>query len=1573
MSTSKWFRYLKRRGLSIVLVAVLMLTLIPPTLSWAEGDAAPVEFEGINMPDRNIFADDNGNPGDELSQEGSLISMDDKLWLRFKWSNDETLGELALETGKKYRLCTLPSQISTTGINGTPICADDDQQFAMLHVGDAELDGKKPVYIEFTRLELCGANVYINCSFAKDASADGDNDFITIDLPGSKSYEITVKDFLPDGPKLEKTATSFDHKGLVTWTITYTPAEDGYAGNPHIPNPMPKVVWLKDTLPKGMLYVENSAKVDGSSVAVTVDPMNTDPSQTLTYKIPDSDAPVTLTYQTRLTDAECAKLWIDGKSSGSYTNTVQGLDETKKPIDGLSAQDTASFDGSWAKNHAALSKTGNYSKDSSREATWTVTVNTLSRNFEYLQVVDTMAKGLTFVSDSLKLKDSETNAETSIPSGLYEITPNADGTSTLTLDLYKEHIQKLAPDSKGRYTITYKTVVSIDYFLQTKDADNKVIMGEDEVKNKAELKWGWYNDGKGEGPGAGSLLPPSIKKDPIKPQGLSSGLIVKTELGYDPATHIITWAVTLNTSQLNIASLHFEDVLQQNKVNNGYIYVRAENGSFEEFRDEQGNICRTRLPYEDPDELIDSLKRKKDGSINKETEELLKSIDITDVKFIKASDGVDRNIGFSCDLKNLGTKPLTIYIRTEVVDTSFWAANRPEGNTYRVQNYAGMSEVKIKQSDGSTMPIQGRSSTASQFISSKMLKKESGDYDPSTGRMEYKLTINENKTDGLGTVTVVDTLPAGMTYETGSTQIDGVPVEDDGIVEVDEAKNTITWTLSKDDVKTSVNGGTVDLTFVAKLDVDGAVNDEGENPFLTQDVVELKNTATLKSEAYDEFIKEVTAEAKLANKVLDKSAVQDTDSNKVTYTVKLNPYGVGLHDEEDAQLYLEDTLPAGLVLDLESVKLYKATTSSIYDDTRKIYTTEMTKGDPVDLAGKIEYETIENGTKNRLRVPVDDKQPYIVTYDAYIVQSNTDLVNEAALTGAVLPEGSSIGNDSATCRIAAFGSAYIKVPDSNWELRITKTDKNSGNAIIFDEEHTGAPARFGLYKTKNESSKLLEGTCAPDTGICTFSQPKSVLGDVTTLYIRELEAPTGYVRDKQWYELTSDQLESLKAGGEVELSISNEPIDEDTPEPDSETGAIKVIKSYVGGTPAVQAVFTLYKDEECIQLVEELPLDSDGTGVFENLTPEAAYYLKETSTPEGFIPDTQVKKVFASSTADDPMEVRVVNEYANEQPHAALQIMKVSASDNSVVLPGAKFALYSDPERNHEVGSGITDEDGLLLFKNLYPNTKYWLLETEAPEGYVRSENAIEVTTGASNSEEYPAELQVSNAVKPSEPVEPVVPSQLVEPVTVDPISVILEAKKVLDGKNLKDGEFIFALKSSTDGILQWAQNNAQGNILFQPIIYKQAGAYTYTIFEVQGKEKDVTYDTAVHSVTVSVTESSGRLAVSVSYDGGNTPPVFTNSFIGEPDEPEDDEDDVEDIPDEPEEPAQPVVSDEADPLNNLNDPNTPTAFRDPDAQSNDPRIAQTGQNWVLFILLTAAGLILFITGLVCSRRSKRN
>ena len=122
-----------------------------------------------------------------------------------------------------------------------------------------------------------------------------------------------------------------------------------------------------------------------------------------------------------------------------------------------------------------------------------------------------------------------------------------------------------------------------------------------------------------------------------------------------------------------------------------------------------------------------------------------------------------------------------------------------------------------------------------------------------------------------------------------------------------------------------------------------------------------------------------------------------------------------------------------------------------------------------------------------------------------------------------------------------------------------------------------------------------------------------------------------------------------------------------------------------------------------------------------------------------------------------------------------------------------------------------------------------------------------------------------------------------------DPTSVSLGASKVLDGRELKDGEFTFQLtgadestpmpEGAKDGVAT-ATNAANGSIGFGTIVYDQAGTYQYTVSEVNDKQDGVTYDDTTYEVTVTVTDNTaeGRLEATVDY-GDATALVFTNTY----------------------------------------------------------------------------------------------
>lgn len=126
---------------------------------------------------------------------------------------------------------------------------------------------------------------------------------------------------------------------------------------------------------------------------------------------------------------------------------------------------------------------------------------------------------------------------------------------------------------------------------------------------------------------------------------------------------------------------------------------------------------------------------------------------------------------------------------------------------------------------------------------------------------------------------------------------------------------------------------------------------------------------------------------------------------------------------------------------------------------------------------------------------------------------------------------------------------------------------------------------------------------------------------------------------------------------------------------------------------------------------------------------------------------------------------------------------------------------------------------------------------------------------------------------------------------TYDPVdaSVVIGASKVLDGRELKDGEFTFQLtgadestpmpEDAKDGVAT-ATNAANGSIGFGTIVYDQAGTYKYTVSEVNDKQDGVTYDDTTYEVTVTVTDNTaeGRLEATVDY-GDATALVFTNTY----------------------------------------------------------------------------------------------
>ena len=116
------------------------------------------------------------------------------------------------------------------------------------------------------------------------------------------------------------------------------------------------------------------------------------------------------------------------------------------------------------------------------------------------------------------------------------------------------------------------------------------------------------------------------------------------------------------------------------------------------------------------------------------------------------------------------------------------------------------------------------------------------------------------------------------------------------------------------------------------------------------------------------------------------------------------------------------------------------------------------------------------------------------------------------------------------------------------------------------------------------------------------------------------------------------------------------------------------------------------------------------------------------------------------------------------------------------------------------------------------------------------------------------------------------------------PAKAQISASKILEGRDLKDGEFSFNLLDEAGEVLQTKQNAADGSVAFDEISYSQEDAgktFHYTIKEVipQSQEKGMTYDQASIEVTVTVTkdDASNTIKATVAYGEKKS---FINTFV---------------------------------------------------------------------------------------------
>ncbi len=221
-------------------------------------------------------------------------------------------------------------------------------------------------------------------------------------------------------------------------------------------------------------------------------------------------------------------------------------------------------------------------------------------------------------------------------------------------------------------------------------------------------------------------------------------------------------------------------------------------------------------------------------------------------------------------------------------------------------------------------------------------------------------------------------------------------------------------------------------------------------------------------------------------------------------------------------------------------------------------------------------------------------------------------------------------------------------------------------------------------------------------------------------------------------------------------------------------------------------------------------------------------------------------------------------------------------------IAALKFELYRT-DSNFENESFIMQSqivDGVISFNFTEDTagTKYYIVKEKASGiKYVVDDMSIFcVTVDISKGEGDALVSELVSIEKNNEEAEKIEFVNIYNKPAPDSLYFSIEGIKILEGRELVDGEFSFILRSNSGYPLQ-TKSVENGMFRFDMIRYRVPGEYTYTVEEVRGNANGITYDDTVYTVIVTVKEVDGKLVAttSISTDSENNLDsiVFTNTY----------------------------------------------------------------------------------------------
>ena len=567
-----------------------------------------------------------------------------------------------------------------------------------------------------------------------------------------------------------------------------------------------------------------------------------------------------------------------------------------------------------------------------------------------------------------------------------------------------------------------------------------------------------------------------------------------------------------------------------------------------------------------------------------------------------------------------------------------------------------------------------------------------------------------------------------------------------------------------------------------------------------------------------------------------------------------------------------------------------------------------------------QYEVRVNAVKEPLTeaVVTDQLQTEGMSYveDSFVIKKGNWVVNSSykldLKNGQIVNMPVEFGADKKSFNISlgnvAQGEGYsiaykVKIPYTpangekflnNVTLKAQKVVETKSNPFVYQTatgEAEGYTFSINLKKVDSQDENtalagaefnvIRVATGAVVGKLTTNAKGEASIGGLlnTAYQLVETKAPEGYELDATPIDVKSEDFGTTKTA--LKTVTNKKIVKEPTP-----TSAVIELDKALTGRDLVDGEFSfeLYEGANKLQTVT----NKSGKVTFESISytaeGEHTYTVKEVKGDNATIAyDASEKQVTVKVTRDgDALKAEVVypenktftNAFTPNATTATIELSK-ELTGRDLVDGEFSFELYEGTNKLQTV----TNKSGKVTFNAISYTAEgehtYTVKEVKGNVPGITYDTAekqvtVQVTKDGDNLKTtvvYPESKAFANTYS--------APS---------PAKAQISASKILEGRDLKDGEFSFNLLDEAGEVLQTKQNAADGSVAFDEISYSQEDAgktFHYTIKEVipQSQEKGMTYDQASIEVTVTVTkdDASNTIKATVAY-GAKT--SFTNTFV---------------------------------------------------------------------------------------------